>query len=79
MLGVLPPVLLLMVLSEADVPGQAADCRDSLELVNDVTGDEVNVVVTQLHADIADALPPQLVQLGIVHPLDTLQGDEDYG
>lgn len=64
-----------MVLFEADVPGQAADCRHRLELVDDVPWDEVNVVVTELDTDISNAFPPQLVELGIVHPLDTLQED----
>lgn len=76
---VVGPLLLLLlvllvrvVLFEADVPGQAADGRHRLELMDDVPRDEVDVVVTQLHADVADAFPPQLVEFGIVHPLDTL-------
>lgn len=64
-----------MVLFESDVPGQAAHSRHSLELVNHVPGDEVDVVITELDVDVTDALPPQLVELGIVHPLDTLQGE----
>lgn len=63
-----------MVLFEADVPGQAADGGHGLELVDDVSRDEVNVIVTELDADIANAFPPQLVELGIVHPLDALWG-----
>lgn len=47
-----------MVLFEADVPGEAADCRHGLELVDDVPRDEVNVVVAQLRTDIANAFPP---------------------
>lgn len=66
-----------MVLLEADVPGQAADCRHRLELVDDVPRDEVNVVVTELDAHVANALPPQLVELGVVHPLDALQEDKN--
>lgn len=60
------------VLLEADVPGQAADGGHGLELVDDVPGDEVDVVVAELRPDVADALSPQLVELGIIHPLDTL-------
>lgn len=63
---------LQMVLFEADVPGQAADGGHGLELVDDVSRDEVNVVVTELDAGVADAFPPQLVELGVVHPLDAL-------
>lgn len=66
-----------MVLLEADVPGQAADCRHRLELVDDVPRDEVNVVVTELDAHVANAFPPQLVELGVVHPLDALQEDKN--
>lgn len=66
---------LQMVLFEADVPGQAADGGHGLKLVDDVSRDEVNVVVTELDAHVADALPPQLVELGIIHPLDALRGE----
>lgn len=68
-------LLLRLVPFETDVPGQAADCRNRLELVDDVPRDEVNVVVTELDTDVADAFPSQLVQLSIVHPLDTLHGE----
>lgn len=55
------------------MPGQAADCSHGLKLVDDIPWDEVNVVVTELDTDVVDALPPQLVELGIVDPLDTLR------
>lgn len=67
--------LLRVVLLETDVPGQAADGRHRLELVDDVPRDEVDVIVAELQADVADAFSPQLVQLGVVHPLDTLGKD----
>lgn len=67
-------LLLRLVPFETDVPGQAADRRHRLELVDDIPWDEVNVVVTELDTDVADAFPSQLVQLGVVHPLDTLHG-----
>lgn len=69
---------LWMVLFEADVPGQAADGRHGLELVDNVPRDEVNVIVAELDADIADAFPPQLVELGVVHPLDALWEDKPH-
>ena len=71
-------LVLRMVLLEPDVPGQAAHRRHRLELVDDVPGDEVNVVVTELDAGVADSLPPQLVELGVVHPLDTLRQDTQF-
>ena len=43
------------------MPGQAAHGRHSLELVDDVSGDEVDVLVAQLHTDVADSLSTQLV------------------
>lgn len=67
--------LLRVVLFEADVPGQAADSRHRLKLVDDVPRDEVDVIVAELQADVANAFSPQLVQLGVVHPLDTLGND----
>lgn len=54
------------------MPRQAAHGRDGFELVYDVTGDEVDVVVAELQANVADAFPTQLVEFGIVHPLNTL-------
>lgn len=62
----------LVVLPEADVPGQAADGRHRLELVDHVARYEVHVVVTQADAGVTDALPPQLVEFGVVHPLHAL-------
>lgn len=55
------------------MPCQAADRRHRLKLVDDVPGDEVDVIVAELDADVADPLPPQLVELGVVHPLNALQ------
>lgn len=40
--------------------------------MHDVAGQEVDVVVTQRDAGVPDPFPPQLVQLGILHPLHTL-------
>lgn len=55
------------------MPGQAAHSRHRLKLVDDVPRDEVDVVVAELQADVANPFSPQLVQLGVVHPLDTLR------
>lgn len=64
-----------MVLFQADVPCQAADCGHRLKLMDDVPRDEINVVVAELDPDVADAFPPQLVEFGIIHPLHTLHKD----
>lgn len=69
----LPHNFVLVVLLESDVPSQAANSRNRFELVDDAPGDEVDVVVVELDAGIADALSPQLVQLGVVDPLDALR------
>lgn len=68
---------ILVILFEADVPGQAAHGRHRLKLVHHTAGDVVDVVVVQLDASVSDALPPQLVELGIIHPLDTLRTSTD--
>lgn len=39
-----------------------------------VAWDEVDVLVAELGAHVPDALAAKLVQLGVVHPLHTLQG-----
>lgn len=62
----------LMVQFQADVPRQAADGRHRLELVDHVTRDEIDVVVVEADAGVADALPTQLVEFGVVHPLNAL-------
>lgn len=54
------------------MPRQAADGGHGLELMDDVPGDEVDVVVAELRPDVADALSSQLVEFGVIHPLDTL-------
>lgn len=54
------------------MPREAAHGRDRFELVYDITGDEVDVVVAELQAGVADTFPSQLVEFGIVHPLNTL-------
>lgn len=61
-----------MVQFQAYVPRQAADGRHRLELVNHVTRDEIDVVVVEADAGVADALSPQLVEFGVVHPLHAL-------
>lgn len=43
------------------MPRQAADGRHGLELVDHIAGDEVDVIVAQADASVADAFPPQLV------------------
>lgn len=67
-----------MILFQADVPGQAAHCRHRLELVDDIPRDEVDVIVAELRADVANAFPPQLIQLSIIHPLNTLQKNTQF-
>lgn len=59
------------------MPGQAAHRRHRLELVHHVAWNEVDVVMAEADAGIADALPPQLVEFGIVDPLDTLRRQTD--
>ena len=54
------------------MPSYAGTRREGLELMNDVAWDEVDVVVTETDACIADALSSQLVELGILYPLYTL-------
>lgn len=56
----LPPFS-LVVLQEADMPCQAADSRNRLELVDHIAGDEVDIIVAQADASITNAFPPQLV------------------
>lgn len=50
-----------VVLFEPDVPGQAADGRHRLELVDYIPRDEVNVIVAELDADVTNTFSPQLV------------------
>lgn len=64
--------LLLVVLLESDVPGDGGDGRHGPELVYDVPGQEVDVIVVEVDARIANPVTTKLIQLRILHPLDTL-------
>jgi len=55
------------------MPCDATDSRQSPELVNRITRNEVNVIVTQTDVGIANALATQLVQFGVINPSDALQ------
>lgn len=55
------------------MPSDTGDSCHRLELMHDVARDEVNVVVSQLDASVADAFPVELVQLGIFNPSHTLK------
>ena len=47
--------------------------RDGPELVDDVPGQVVDVVVRQRHPRVTDALADKMVQLGVVQPDRTLK------
>ena len=55
------------------MPRDAGAGRNGLELVDHVARDEVDVVVAEFDAGVANSLPPQLVKLCILYPLNTLQ------
>ena len=59
------------------MPGDGGAGCNSPELVYDVAGNEVNVVVTETEVRVADPVSPQLVQLGLLHPLPTLHTAQD--
>ena len=54
------------------MPGNAPAGSYCPELVYGVAGDEVDVVVAEAYLGVAYAVPSQLVQLGLFHPLATL-------
>lgn len=54
------------------MPGHAGDGCHRAELVHYVPRQEVDVIVAQRDAGVPDPFPPQLVQLGILHPLYAL-------
>lgn len=48
--------------------------------MNDVTGDEVDVIVMETKVSIADTVPPQLVEFSFLHPLPALmEGGREGG
>ena len=55
------------------MPSDAGDSCHRLELMHDLAGDEVDVIVSQLDAGVADTLPVQLIQLGVLKPGHTLK------
>ena len=59
-----------------EAPTDAADGGHGAELVDDVARQEVDVVVGETDARVAHAVPPQLVQLGVLHPVDGLEAGD---
>lgn len=51
-------LVILVILLQADVPGEAAHSRHALELVNYVARDKVDVVIVQLDTSVTDAFSP---------------------
>lgn len=49
---------ILVILLQADVPGEAAYSRHALELVNYVARDKVDVVIVQLDTSVTNAFSP---------------------
>jgi len=41
--------------------------------MNYISGQKIYVVIIQIYPGIFDSFPPQLIQLGILNPLDTLK------
>lgn len=68
---------LLMVLFQTHVPGEAAHGRHTLELVNYVARDKVDVIIVELDTSVADSLSPQLIEFSIIHPLHTLERERE--
>ena len=75
--SVLAAVLLLplisVILLQSDVPGYRTARADRPELVDDAPGEEVDSVLVQLEFCVADSVASELVQLSLLHPLDTLK------
>lgn len=66
-----------MVLFQTHVPGEAAHGRHTLELVNYVARDKVDVIIVELDTSVADSLSPQLIEFSIIHPLHTLERERE--
>lgn len=61
------------------MPRQAAHGGHSLELVDHIAWDEIDVVVAEANAGVADSLSAQLVKFGVIHPLHTLKKKQRSG
>lgn len=57
---------------QSEVPGHTGGGSHCTELMNDVTGNEVDVIVMETKVSIADTIPPQLVEFSLLHPLPAL-------
>ena len=55
------------------MPGDAGARRHRLELVDDLSRDEVDVVVAQLDVRVAYSTTTKLVQFGLLDPFNTLR------
>ena len=55
------------------MPGYAAGSRDCSELVDDVPGEEVDIIISQGDPGILDTIPVQLVQFRFFQPVQALE------
>lgn len=66
--------VVFVVLFQPQVPSDAGACRNGAKLMDYVARDEIDVIVTQLEACVANAFSSKLVEFGLFDPLPTLQG-----
>lgn len=59
------------------MPGNTSAGSHSPELMDYITRNEVYIIVMETEVSIADAIPPQLVEFGFLHPLPALEGGRD--
>lgn len=53
--------LLWIILSQSNVPSDTGNCCDCTKLMNDVSRQEINIVVAQIHSRVSNALSSQMV------------------
>ena len=60
------------------MPGYAAGCREGSELVDNVPGEEVDIIISQGDPGILHTIPVQLVQFRLFQPVEALGRERDY-
>ncbi len=65
-------MLSLVVLFQAEMPGNAGTSRDGAKLMDNVPGNEIYVIVVESEFGVADTFTTELVEFGFLHPLTTL-------
>lgn len=62
-----------IVIFQSQVPSDARASADGAELMDNVAGNEIDVVVLETNLSVANAISTELVELGLLNPTARLK------